>query len=566
VYRNSQTGNADNRGLDSDFARETYVPTALDERLIPAVIERRPPAVFLSGNPGDGKTAFLESFRLYLQAHGAELRHSDLGGWEWEYNGHIFRSCYDASEAQGVLSADEQLAQRLVGLEGDSRPAESLTVLVAINDGRLVDFFDRYEGKFGWLARAIGPNTPTSAQWPWLIDLKRRAFVQIEDGESQTSVFQRVLDSFVAKDRWTACNQCRAQFSCPILANVKAVDGQRDQGQARRRLEHLASLVHLRRDYHMTMRDLRSSLAYLLTANLTCEQVHQTYTDRDRSHSSDDGRLSRLVFEPPSASDELLTGISRLDPGRLPHPQLDRVLMRHFEDSVESLGPTIFADWSEFTRQQIAPERYQTAKEWLRDMKRRLYFHGKPSDITGSDWMPGSLLPYRYADRYLEILKGRADERQERIRVLQGIGASDGIQPMSLAESVGIKVHHSDVQQLTVLKEFQLDDFKLEVVQPMKDGFVESIPEVLELTYLPARLKITIGLDLFELLQRFVEGLQPGAPEYEPLLEDLAPFKNALILASAAELVLLEAGRRVHRITQRNGKIVRLAQGEKSAH
>src|SRR5439155_11874843 len=60
VYRNSTIGNFENRGLDSDFARETYVPTALDRSLLPSIVNERPRAVFLSGNPGDGKTAFLE--------------------------------------------------------------------------------------------------------------------------------------------------------------------------------------------------------------------------------------------------------------------------------------------------------------------------------------------------------------------------------------------------------------------------------------------------------------------------------------------------------------------------
>ena len=37
LYRNSNTGNADNRGLDTPFVRETYVPTALDKHLLPAI-------------------------------------------------------------------------------------------------------------------------------------------------------------------------------------------------------------------------------------------------------------------------------------------------------------------------------------------------------------------------------------------------------------------------------------------------------------------------------------------------------------------------------------------------
>ncbi len=72
LYRNSNTGNADNRGLDTQFVRDTYVPTALDEILLPMIFVHRPNAVFLTGNPGDGKTAFLEQVQQELRARKAQ--------------------------------------------------------------------------------------------------------------------------------------------------------------------------------------------------------------------------------------------------------------------------------------------------------------------------------------------------------------------------------------------------------------------------------------------------------------------------------------------------------------
>ena len=38
LYRGSDVGNAGNRGLDDQFARETYVPTLLDTALTPSVM------------------------------------------------------------------------------------------------------------------------------------------------------------------------------------------------------------------------------------------------------------------------------------------------------------------------------------------------------------------------------------------------------------------------------------------------------------------------------------------------------------------------------------------------
>ena len=157
LYRNSDVGNQNNRGLDTPFVKETYVPTALDKKLLPAIFEQRPKIIFLSGNPGDGKTAFLEQVQQELQQRNATKRQerSDHSGWEWEYNGHIFRSCYDASESNAGLSADEQLGEKLRGLEGATEPSAPLTLLVAINDGRLEDYFSRKKTVFPWVAKQL---------------------------------------------------------------------------------------------------------------------------------------------------------------------------------------------------------------------------------------------------------------------------------------------------------------------------------------------------------------------------------------------------------------------------
>lgn len=105
LYRNSDIGNKNNRGLDTAFVRETYVPTALDEYLLPAIFELKPRVVFLCGNPGDGKTAFLEKVQQRLQEQQAKILQKDDSGWELEWDGHLYRSCYDASESHQGLSA-----------------------------------------------------------------------------------------------------------------------------------------------------------------------------------------------------------------------------------------------------------------------------------------------------------------------------------------------------------------------------------------------------------------------------------------------------------------------------
>jgi hypothetical protein len=59
AYPGSRFGNAETRGLDSEFAHDTYVETGLDRFLPEAIRAGDVSLVILCGNAGDGKTAFL---------------------------------------------------------------------------------------------------------------------------------------------------------------------------------------------------------------------------------------------------------------------------------------------------------------------------------------------------------------------------------------------------------------------------------------------------------------------------------------------------------------------------
>ena len=100
VYQFSKIGNSDNRGLDTDFAKETYIPTKLDTELLPDIIQSKYKVVFLTGNAGDGKTAFLEKVFIALLENGGEEVEKTSAGWIVKYNNRVFKACYDASESE----------------------------------------------------------------------------------------------------------------------------------------------------------------------------------------------------------------------------------------------------------------------------------------------------------------------------------------------------------------------------------------------------------------------------------------------------------------------------------
>lgn len=564
LYRNSDVGNQNNRGLDTPFVKETYVRTALDKHLLPAIFEQRPKIIFLSGNPGDGKTAFLEQVQRALQDKQAVQKRekSNPSGWEWEYNGHIFRSCYDASESHAGLSADEQLGEKLYGLEGAAEPSAPLTLLVAINDGRLEDYFSRKRAIFPWVAKQVERRNEQEGMSSsvWVIDLKKRAFVTMPE-RKELSVFRQVLKRLVTPEKWNICEECAAQKVCPIRNNAIAL---RDPKVARR-LEFLFLLSHLRQQRHTTMRDLRSALAYLITGNKSCEQIHAAYVDTDAGASLLSYAYWQSAFASVEKSDELLTDLMPLDPGRFPHPHLDRFL--HFHQAIKDAEQRslLFTDETD-----LAPQRFQNEHAWMAAFKRRLYFESdnKPAQEMQDVFSPSlpkvrwkALLPYQYAQNFVDLLddrftdEGFADFLEG---IALGILRSDGIIEDVPEGMLSIKVSASEEQQLVVLKQLPIEDFVLRVNALKSNTMVEQLPEHLVLVHKHSGIpRLEITLDLFELLMKMADGLQPTAPEFRPLLEDLKLFKDTLLLRETRDLILIENQYKVHRVVQEHGKIVR---------
>ena len=545
---------------------ETYVETALDSHLLPAIFEHRPSVVFLSGNPGDGKTAFLEQAKKELERKQATFRKQDASGWECIYEGHTFRSCYDASESYQGLSADEQLAQKLQGLEGTNKPDAALTVLIAINDGRLMDYFDRQKEDFHWLAHQI-EHTEDESELArlsvWLIDLKRRAFVNMPDVE-EPSIFTRVLQSLVVQEHWQVCEECAAADICPIRSNAAALR----KRSTSRWLEYLLLLTHLRHQRHMTMRDLRSTLAYLITGNSSCQQIHEARHSEAAGASLINLTYWRSAFAPIELNDELLKDIANLDPARFAHPQLDRFLHFHQAPEETEARRTLFNDHLD-----LPPQRFRDEREWIAAIKRRLYFEisrdiskGARAQNNVSQVIPRirrlPLLPYQYAKDFIALLDDRFEEEGIawiRERLALGILRSDGVVEDMPLGKLSVKVNASEEQQLIVLKQIDLEDFHV-YQEPVHDTHaLEQIPEYVLFEHISGTPRLEITLDLFELLMRMADGLLPDAQEYQPLLADLKRFKDALLLQETHDLVLIENQYRIHHVTQRGGKITRIA-------
>ena len=163
LYSQSQRSNAGTRGLDA-MGRRIYVETELDRTLRPAVLKGDFRLVVISGNAGDGKTAFIQQVETDAKRSGAILTPLASGnGASFTLNGRAFLSNYDGSHDEGEKVNDEVLVQFFAPFEGNdlTKWSKDQTRLLAINEGRLVDFLEQNGKKYPRLTELLARGFKT---------------------------------------------------------------------------------------------------------------------------------------------------------------------------------------------------------------------------------------------------------------------------------------------------------------------------------------------------------------------------------------------------------------------
>ena len=147
------------------MARKIYVETALDRALAPATLSGEFRLVLISGNAGDGKTAFIQQVEEQARSRGAEVTPYGTGnGTVFKLEGRQFRTNYDGSQDEGEKVNDDVLRQFLAPFEGNNAAAwpDHETRLMAINEGRLIDFLEQFGSEFPLLKQIVNRALRTS--------------------------------------------------------------------------------------------------------------------------------------------------------------------------------------------------------------------------------------------------------------------------------------------------------------------------------------------------------------------------------------------------------------------
>jgi hypothetical protein len=534
-------GNRETHGLDTDFAAETYVETALEETLLRDIRQRRIRLVILCGNAGDGKTALLQHLadRLGLGKHSSAERilKGKLG------DGLTVRMNLDGSAAWRGRSADDLLDDFLSPFQ-NGPPDQDVVHLLAINDGRLLEWIEGFEKRHGdaetplthELFQLLQRESTTDQSHIRFITLNQRSLVggiTPDRLRIETVFLEHLLDQLYGGGKasaiWAPCRSCTAKERCEVfratrLFGPSEVPEAADQAvrlRARHRLFEALQAVHLLGETHITVRELRAALVYILFGVHYCNDYHATADERplpywDRAFAAD----------LPGRQGEVLRELARFDPSLEAHPHIDRHLLSkpvadspktapHYDElPIESARRRAFFEWSEKDIKQIAED--PDALDLARGRHLRLFRN----------------LPLASAQELADLCK----------RLCQGISRLEDLPPQALDRStiVSLRITPRTPTETAFWIEKPLLAFRLEAVLPTVAESVEILHRQACLIYRyrgGGEERLQLGAELFHLLLELSDGYQLGDISTDDTFAHLSIFVQRLVREDERELL-----------------------------
>jgi serine/threonine protein kinase len=563
LYSQSQVSNAGTRGLD-DVGKATYVPTYLDEKLKPALLKGEFRLVIISGNAGDGKTAFIQQFEAFAESKVAQMQRG-ANGAVFQLKGHTYQSNYDGSQDEGDERNDAVLQKFFAPFAGKDKSgwAENQTRLIAINEGRLVDFFLEHEEEFPLLAKQIqqglaGTNPENGIA---VINLNLRSVVA-EPEEGQPSILERLIARMSQQEYWQACEKCDLNSKCYAYHNARTFQDPVAGPKVIERLKMLYIITHLRGRLHITMRDLRSALAFMLVGTRDCDGIHQLYQnggEENQNRILDGFYFNSWLGGGEGSNDRLISLLREIDVAEVSNPDLDRELgflnpktkaMSRFsfaertgydDELVEALFRNLPRDYSSKNRARLIAKH----RNYLSHMRRRHFFECRDSH-ENRPWE--KMLPYVHINPFLDAIEQSGAKSADEVTViLKAINRGEGLSdPARLGNQLTLRVRQVDKGTLRSYRLFDGDHFTLRTEQgTAAHPFLECLSQALVLLYDSGdghKANLRINLDIYEMLMRLNNGYRPSIEEQEGFYLSLAVFKNVLSAAPYQEVLLTESG------------------------
>ena len=557
MYSQNRRTNAGTRGLD-EIGKQTYIPTLLDVGLRPAVLSGKFRLVVISGNAGDGKTAFIQQLEDDDEVRPAITRL--LNGATFRFRGRTFITNYDGSQDEESKLNDEVLLEFFAPFKGDNNqnwPAKE-TRIIAINEGRLIDFLSQHEAEFRELAGIVrsgfegdGPRSGVV-----VVNLNLRAVVaDPAEAGSPDSIFDRLLRRLVNPNFWEACSSCDLRESCYVRHNAASFQDSVAGPKVAERLKAIYTATHLRGKLHITMRDLRSALAFTLTSGRNCDEIHHLYANSsDGAHSE---VLNGYYFNSwrggRSSADRLLSLLREIDVGEVSNPDMDRSLdylppdageMTRFAFSSRSnydndLLQRTFRELPRDSGGNPPRSRIQRHQEYVAMLRRRHFFERRDEGWT-------EMLPYQSAIEFWKLVTGQHEVGGRLREVLMALNRGEGLSdPGRLGDSLALRVRVVERGTIRSFRIFSGKNFELRLPGCGNRDFLEHVPQAIALVYKSPggqSAELALNLDVYEMLMRLNQGYRPNLEEQQGYYLSLSVFKNVLASAPYQEVLVTRTG------------------------
>lgn len=576
-YSQSEAGNGLTRGLETELARRTYVPTKLDKELLEAINYYR--IVILTGNAGDGKTAFIQKVEEMAESRGAIIQKNNHLGSEFILLGKRFRTLYDGSMESEGKTNQEMLQEFFAEFSGDTIPATDICLIVAMNEGKLRDFLSNTKG-FRWLSTIILDHLQKGTSLPdgiALVNLNLRSIVDASSAQT-LCLFDQVLDRYVANEFWNSCDECPSRFHCPVKFNVDtfrlrptnglsgkdlaAVDLQNSAARnARTRLKAIFQVLHFRKRIHMTVRDLRSVLAFTLFGKKTCSEIDAEIKAGNSNFTS---RYYYNALFDPYEKDRILSLLREFDVGLASSPHIDsrlsfsrpkslefQRLFECFEDTRHPSKGRFRIDEEDLLslykkRPQSPDERTSEALEashlYVTSLRRKLFFEGNQVvlDMQDKPFLV-DLLPYDNLAEFMRFIETNTDSSEHlKNAIVLAISRSENIYDETRGtENICIRTRHDPNAKVKAFFTYGSDQFTLRLpIAGSLGQYIEFLPSSIILQHIQRSIELEISLDLYEMLMRIRDGYVPAAGEMRTFFLNLLMFKKQLMATPSEQMLL----------------------------
>lgn len=501
----------------ANFTEQTYVQTKLDSKLLPEILSGDTKVFLLTGNPGGGKTSFINKLRDDLEQHPtSKVIYKSQAEWQLESKGRKFVAVLDGSASSEDRTANQVVKDALLKAKH-----HSFTAIIAINDGRTREFFREVEEQpefFEW-AQIVNDyfelGTDHGAELR-IIDLKARAYSTFKE----KGILEKTIEKIVEPNKWETCQECSCKTMCPIFANRTKLTNERHVHQ----ISKLVTLNHLRGTKRPNMRQVRSAIAFLITGDKSCQKIHSLSSNPNSVDELNGLQLEKLLFESESA-DDLIQSIRELDPALQISPKLRQRIV---------------------SESNVARSRERFAKRY-KDLSREiaLGLEGDPNDEILED-----LQLYKYGHLFTEYLMGEKSDLEPLLLGLSRVGGNQLQYQGGLAAT-----ETNDSSGWNFAKIISEEKFSLRI-GIHTSNYLETIPEFLILHHSDTGLALSINLDLFELIIRCANGEVFFDNSTTALRLSILAFQRKLLRTPQKEVIAISSRGDGVKIELKDEKIV----------